>query len=624
MASEAKAHGKAVGYADGGPVEWRQIPSRSSHVMTTSTPMMDEWNNVSWPSAERAVFKLQKRIYQASRRNDVRTVHRLQRLLIGSHAAALLAVRRVTQENAGKRTPGVDGIASLADAEKSELVHVIRRDPLPGTAQPVRRVWIPKPGSDEQRPLGIPVMEDRARQMLAKMVLEPEWEARFEPNSFGFRPGRSCHDAIRAIYDHIRLVPKFVLDADIAKCFDRIDHEALLNKLGTFPQLRRMIRAWLKAGILDGGELFPTPGGTPQGGVISPLLANVALHGLATAVESAFQQFKHPPGAKRIPWKPTVIRYADDFVILHRDLDALKEAYGIAAEWLKGMGLEMKPSKTRFTHTLTELDGHVGFDFLGFHVRQFSRGRHRGVRSTRGVPAGFTPSIRPSPGSQKRFLQTVRDLIRGHRNVPQVHLVRLLNPVLRGWGNYFSAVVSKKAFAKMDLCIFRMLWSWATFRHPNKGRRWVARKYWLLGTRGWTFGIEGKITLHKLAEIPIRRHVKVVGDRSPFDGDAIYWSTRVGTHPELPRGFSKSLKAQRGRCARCGQFLKPGDELAYVDQSKIDGRPPSGSVGVGHSHCHPSAATIGMSIGHHSTEEPDEGKLSRPVLKTSAGSDTCA
>jgi RNA-directed DNA polymerase len=413
--------------------------------MGTSEKMMYNWNNIPWRKLERSVFKLQKRIYQASCKDDKKTVHELQKLLIYSRSAAILAVKRVAQENRGKETAGIDGLASLTGKMKLELAHKIMSEPLITKAKPVRRVWIPKPGKDEKRPLGIPVMEDRARQALVKMALEPEWEAKFESTSFGFRPGRSCHDAVETIYRHMKTVPKYVLDADIAGCFDHINHKALLDKLGTFPSLRRMIRAWLKAGIFDGGSLFPTTEGTPQGGVISPLLANIALHGLAACVKGAFQTKKRPNGGhgKPIRWKPVVIRYADDFVILHPDLDALKQAKQIAEEWLKGMGLEMKPSKTRITHTLWEIDGNVGFDFLGFNFRQYSEGKTHCIKNTHGKPVGFTTSVRPSKESQKRYLRKIRTILRSKRNISQIGLISLLNPVIRGWGNYYSTVVSE-------------------------------------------------------------------------------------------------------------------------------------------------------------------------------------
>src|SRR3954451_6674241 len=248
-------------------------------------PAITSWQGVPWPRAEANVHALQRRVYRAEQRGQRRKVKSLQRLLLRSTSAKLLAVRRVTQDNQGKKTPGVDGIAALQPEERCWLVQGLS---LGRQARPVRRVWIPKPGTEEKRPLGIPTMSDRAAQALVKLALEPQWEACFEPNSYGFRPGRSCHDAIEAIFNEVRYKPKFVLDADIAKCFDRIGHRALLDKLDTFPLLRRTVKGWLKAGVMDGGQLFPTEQGAPQGGVLSPLLANVALHGLEEVVAAAF------------------------------------------------------------------------------------------------------------------------------------------------------------------------------------------------------------------------------------------------------------------------------------------------------------------------------------------------
>jgi RNA-directed DNA polymerase len=240
----------------------------------TSLKTTVEWNQVNWRKLERKVYKLQKRIYRASIRGDVKALRRLQKTLMKSWSARALSVRRVTQDNQGKKTAGVDGLKSLTPKQRLNLIGRLK---LGSKVNPTRRVWIPKPGTEEKRPLGIPTLKDRALQALVKMALEPEWEARFEPNSYGFRPGRSCQDAIEAIFNAIKRKPKYLLDADIAKCFDRIDHEKLLRKLNTFPTIRRQVRAWLKAGVMDGKQLFPTSEGTPQGGVISPLLANISL-----------------------------------------------------------------------------------------------------------------------------------------------------------------------------------------------------------------------------------------------------------------------------------------------------------------------------------------------------------
>lgn len=234
----------------------------------TSVKTTVEWQVINWRKLERRVYKLQKRIYQSSQRGNVKAVRRLQKTLMKSWSARALAVRRVTQDNRGRKTAGVDGVKTLTPKQRLVLTNDLKLGP---KVSPTRRIWIPKPGTEEKRPLSIPTIQDRALQALVKLALEPEWEARFEPNSYGFRIGRSCHDAIEAIFNAIRYKPKYVLDADIAKCFDRIDHQALLQKLNTFPTLRRQVRAWLKAGVIDSKQLFSTSEGTPQGGVITPL-----------------------------------------------------------------------------------------------------------------------------------------------------------------------------------------------------------------------------------------------------------------------------------------------------------------------------------------------------------------
>jgi RNA-directed DNA polymerase len=259
-----------------------------------------------------AVFKLERRIYKASHAGDLRRVHRLQTLLLKSRAAKLLAVRRVTQDNQGKNTAGIDGITSLAPHQRCALAAHLGRLPI---GRPTRRVWIPQPGKDEKRPLSIPTLHARALQALVKLALEPEWEARFEPNSYGFRPGRSVHDASGAICIAIEKQPKYALDADIAKCFDCLDQAALLRKIKTFPTLHRLRKAWRKAGGLDNGVCVETPTGTPQGGVLSPLLANIALHGLEEYLRTRFpaRTRRNPaqPG-RQLHGQPQGIRYADD------------------------------------------------------------------------------------------------------------------------------------------------------------------------------------------------------------------------------------------------------------------------------------------------------------------------
>lgn len=387
-----------------------------------NNPIVD-WALIDWRKAEQSVYRLQKRIFRASRRGNVQVVHNLQRKLMRSRSARMLAVRRVTQDNRGKKTAGVDGKTALTASERVQLTEELqpkgrrRRKHLPA-----RRVWIPKPGKQEKRPLGIPTIRDRAEQAIAKQALEPEWEAKFEPNSYGFRPGRSCHDAIGAIFNFTRYKPKYVLDADIAGCFDHINHAALLAKLQTYPTMRRYIRACLKAGVMEGMELTPTSEGTPQGGVVSPLLANVALHGLEEEIARGYD--------RRQAHYPQVIRYADDFVILCPDLKTTLQSKERAERWLEGMGLEMKPSKTRIVHTLEAYEGNWGFDFLGFNVRQYRIGKYRSAKDSHGRTLGFKTLIKPSREAQQRHIKQLKQKIRELRGVPQEALIGVLNPIV--------------------------------------------------------------------------------------------------------------------------------------------------------------------------------------------------
>lgn len=544
---------------------------------------MYEWADLPWAQLERQVYKLQKRIYHASQRGDVTTVHRLQRLLLRSWAARCLAVRRVTQDNRGKKTAGVDGMKSLSPARRLHLATLLR---VRATALPLRRVWIPKPGTTEQRPLGIPTLRDRAAQALVKLALEPQWEALFEPNSYGFRPGRSCQDAIEAIFTDISRQPKYVLDADIAKCFDHINHAALLRQLQTFPHLRRTIKAWLQAGVWDGTELFPTTAGTPQGGVLSPLLANIALHGLETAVHEAIPRWHYTNGRQQ-RWTPHVVRYADDFVVLHQDRAVIDRCREVVAGWLAERGLELKPSKTRLAHTLEAVDGRVGFDFLGFQIRQHAVGQAHTARNTNGTPLGCKTIITPSREAQQRHLEAVRAMIRYHQTASQAVVIQRLNPLIRGWTAYYASVCAMAAFRGMDQKTYHRLVRWATRRHPGKGFWWVINRYWH-HEQAWTFRVPTGPELRRHSHTAITRHVKVRGTKSVYDGDWVYWSTRLGRHPELPPGVALLLKRQRGQCAWCGLYFRSDDirERDHILPVIHGGEQGDTNRQLLHGHCH--------------------------------------
>jgi RNA-directed DNA polymerase len=593
--------------------------------MNTIARSMYGWNTLPWTRIQRQVFKLQKRIYRASRRHDVRTVRKLQRLLLHSWFARLLAVRQVTQDNRGKRTAGVDGVKSLTPPQRLALAQSLTLD---GSTTPVRRVWIPKPGSTEQRPLGIPTMADRARHTLVKSALEPEWEARFAPNSYGFRPGRSCHDAIAAIFTAIGQKAKYVLDADIEKCFDRIAHAPLLAKLSPSPYLRRQLRAWLKAGVLDHGTLFPTDTGTMQGSPLSPLLANVALHGLETAITQAF-----PPRSRQHGSPPNVVVYADDLVILHPDRSVIESCQHLVSEWLRPLGLTLKPSKTRITHTLETNDGQPGFDFLGFHIRQYPVGHATSGKDSQGRFLGFKTLITPSRAAMTRQRMKLHHLITHAKQATQRTLIGALAPHIRGWSNYYSRVVSAKAFRTLDHTLYTQLRSWAMSRHPNKSKHWIMGKYWRVDEgKGWRFQppLEGRaLTLH--SHTPIRRHVKVQATRSPYDGDWVYWGTRLGRHPTISPRVARHLRKQQGRCRACGLYFTEHDtlEVDHIIPKAQGGNERDDNLQLLHRHCHARKTTQdhrgrGTFDTRHGAEEPDDAKASRPVLNPSRGGDTPA
>ena len=560
--------------------------------MDTVIKPMDTWNTIPWKKAEREVFKLQKRIYQASLNDNSRTVHKLQRLLMKSWWACLLAVRRVTQDNQGKHTAGIDGVKNLTPSKRLELALKLKHDPFNPKAQPVRRVWIAKRGTIEKRGLGIPTMENRAHQALAKLALEPEWEARFEPNSYGFRPGRSAHDAIKAIRLSIRNKPKYVLDADLAKCFDRIDHQALLTKLHTFPKLRRLIKAWLGAGIMEGMEKQASTQGVPQGGVVSPLLMNVALHGMERMVVSKFTRWDKTTHHNI---KPILIRYADDVVLLDADEEIVKAAKVALSEWLSKLGLEFKASKTKFTHTLHEYEGNKGFNFLGFEIRQFLMGKSRSSHNTRGKVLGFTTLIKPSKENLQRHLLGLSDELRWHRNKTPQDLISKLNPIIRGWCNYFSGANSKKTFAKADNLTYQKLRAWALRRHPHKNHGWIANQYWHFKQGKWQFAADAlKLADHNAT--PIKIYVKVKGAKSPFDGDWVYWASRLGSYPEVSKRKGFLLKKQKGKCNRCGLYFKDSDQLEqdHIIPLSKGGKDEVSNLQMLHRHCHDNKTALDL------------------------------
>ena len=571
-----------------------------------------EWKDVNWRKVERYVFKLQRRIFQASSHGNFQLVRRLQKTLTRSYYARLLATRQVTQDNSGKKTAGIDGVKSLTPSQRLILAQNIslKQKPLPA-----RRIFIPKVNG-EQRPISIPSMKDRACQALVKLVLEPEWEAKFESNSFGFRPGRSAHDAIEAIFDSINRKSKWVLDADISQCFDKIGHDYLLQKLNTSPTLRRVVKAWLKAGWVFEGTREESDCGTPQGGVISPLLANVALHGMEHRMTQLANSLKGDKVKNRTSL--TFVRYADDFVCLHPEREVIDKAKVILKEWLLEAGLEISEKKTRIAHTSD------GFDFLGFNIRQYQVGKYKSGKSRNGKPLGFKTLIKPSKEKVKKHYEKIAEVISSHLSAPQRALVLRLNSIIRGWANYYSTGVSKETFSKLDSLVWQRIERWCKRRHANKSVQWVNRKYFrTVGDRNWVFS-DGTFILTTHAEVPIVRHTRVRGHKSPYDGDTSYWAKRLGKHPSLPTRVAKLLKTQKGKCNHCGLTFREGDiwEVDHIVPRSLGGKDVYANLQLLHRHCHDTKTASDGSLERthekgQTIEEPCEVNVSRTVLKTS-------
>ena len=569
------------------------------------------WDSINWHKVDRYVYKLQTRIYAASRHGEIKKVRKLQKTLMNSWSCKVLAVRRVTTENRGKKTAGVDGVKNLSPVARMKLVGQLR---LTGKSKPTRRVWIPKPGKDEKRPLGIPTMHDRALQGIVKAALEPEWEAQFEASSYGFRPGRSCHDAIKHIKDAIKAKAKFVLDADIAKCFDRINHLALLQKLNHKGKVRQQIKAWLKSGVIDQKVFTATSEGTPQGGVISPLLANIALHGMENMLmdfaKTIDMRRKDKPN-HQVGWQQkvkslTFIRYADDFLLIHHDLNVVRRCRELISEWLNDFGLELKPSKTRIAHTLKpELseDKVAGFNFLGFNIRQFPAGKYVSARNRYKGALGFRTIITPSKESCNKHQNSISNIIKKHKNSSQAQLILELNPIIRGWCNYFklSDAQGRNILSKQDHLIISKLRAWGRYRCGNLND--ARKKYFVkIGNRNWIFATrEGnanplRLLLHSDFGSSSNDYVKVKGDKSPYDGNLIYWSTRMGRHPEMPTSKAIKLKKQKGKCNWCGLHFRERDVLEedHIIATALGGKNVYDNLQLLHAHCHDAKTALDL------------------------------
>ena len=517
-----------------------------SEMVVNVTERTCEWNNVNWKKANRIVRNLRQRIFRATQEGNLKKVRRLQRLLMRCYSNTVTSVRKVTQTNKGKNTAGVDKLVVKTPEARGLLADILLKF-IPWKPYPTRRVYIPK-SNGKQRPLGIPSIIDRCLQAIVKNALEPFWESKFEGSSYGFRPGRSPHDAIAKIFlvacPHRR--KKWVVDADIKGCFDNIAHEPLLETIGNFPA-RKLISLWLKAGYVDKGVFCNTEAGTPQGGVISPLLANIALHGMEEALGVKYDN------RNQLISKRAIVRYADDFVLFCETKEDADNSVEILNKWLGKRGLTLSTEKTRIVH-LSE-----GFDFLGFNVRQYA------VSNTK---TGWKLLIKPS----NKSVQSIRNELRHNwlhlKSQGVGSIVAKLNPIIRGWSNYYRIGVSSETFEKLENWMFHREKRYAKRMHPNKSDGWRKRRYFgkLNPNRddNWVFGDKQTgAFLQKFSWFKIKRHTLVKGKSSPDDPNLKeYWEERKRANvKELKPTYQEIAKKLSNVCPVCGDSLANGEEI---------------------------------------------------------------
>ena len=482
------------------------------------------------------------------------------KLMIHSYSNLLLSVRRVTQENQGKNTAGIDGQTATTPTQRVKLVKEMLTHSL-WKAQPTRRIYIPK-ANGKKRPLGIPTIKNRIAQAIIKNALEPAWEARFENNSYGFRPGRNCQDAIQQCHQRLRKgMDSWLLDADIKGAFDHISHKYILKTIGYVPG-RELIKQWLKAGYVEAEIFKATDSGTPQGGLISPLLANIALDGMEKLLSQyqktkVYEYFEKKKGQIRKCRKKSnkygFIRYADDFLVTAESPEDIEAIKPILEQWLSERGLELNQEKTQLVHI------EQGFNYLGFNIRQF-----QGKCLTK-----------PEKEKVKGLLSRIRNWLKQHPYHKPEAVINYLNPIIRGWANYYKYGVSKEVFSYIDHHLWKALWQWSKRRHPNKGNSWILRKYFKsFNGYKYTFatktqdrrGQDKIISIFRLPTIPIARWTKIKGNASPDNPNLIsYWKKRRTSqgksHWSLGSKLYRVAQNQGWCCPICGEHLFNGEEL---------------------------------------------------------------
>ena len=479
--------------------------AQNNHVLESATSYATLWSNTYWKKTYKYVDKQRFRIFRAESEGDSRKVRDLQRILVRSPAALKVAIKRVTQTNKGKRTPGVDGNLALNDSERGKLfVKIKNRNINKHKPKPVYRTQIPK-SNGKTRSLGIPTIMDRVYQELLRLALEPQWEARFEPISYGFRPARRVHDAMERIFFNIHNRKfKYVFEGDFKACFDTLSHKFIIEQLKGFPYIN-LVEKFLKAGYIENGEFFSTNQGTPQGGLLSPLLANIALHGLEDCLNISYHKYHSNKGYITFitRGKYRVVRYADDFLIFTRNKEDVEVIPNILKGYLDDRGLILSEDKTGFTTIFK------GFDFLGFNAK---------------IERDNKCIIKPSRDSIKKAKAKIKDIFEHAKGQNVEYLIDRLNPVLDGIAEFWKPMVSSKAFSIIDNYVWKKTWKFLNRLHHNKSSDWIVNKYFPMPRKDdehqdkWilTDPNSGK-QLNKMSWTKIERHTMIKHNYSPLD-----------------------------------------------------------------------------------------------------------
>ncbi|MBF6650016.1 group II intron reverse transcriptase/maturase [Methylobacter sp. BlB1] len=550
-----------------------------------SSDMLEHWHDINWAECHKNVKRLQARIVKATAEGRWGKVKNLQRILTHSFSAKAIAVKRVT-ENLGKRTAGVDGETWNTPESKADAIDSLKRRGY--KSSPLRRVEIPKKNG-KKRKLGIPTMKDRAMQALHLLALEPVAETTGDQNSYGFRPERSTADAREQAFNALAKAasPQWILEGDIKGCFDNISHEWLL---GNIPTDRKILKEWLKAGVIYNGELNETETGTPQGGIISPTLANLALDGLEKVINHNFKTLRYWENEVKKSKNPKVnfIRYADDFIITGISKELLEnEVKPLVKNFLKERGLELSPEKTKITHIKD------GFDFLGWNFRKYNS----------------KLLIKPSKESVKSILRKVKEILDSNKTTKTENVINLLNPVITGWANYHKGTVAKETFSYVDHQIWMKTWQWAVRRHPNKGKIWIKEKYFKsVDNRHWVFSGDNQgeqsTRLASMSEFPIERHIKIQANANPYDPKyEQYFEKRL--HAKMTKGQVGKTKLarlwvqQKGICPVCNMRIDDVENfnIHHIVEKAKGGKDINSNLVILHPNCHRKVHSRNLKVG---------------------------